>query len=203
MKVGVLALQGGFAEHLRMLRSLEIEACEIRLKSDLAALSALIIPGGESTTMARLMSRYELEAPLRHFALEGRAVWGTCAGLILMSRVIAENEPQPLKLLDITVRRNADGRQLNSFETPLPIAALGTPDFPAVFIRAPAITETGAGVKILAALDSGRPVAIQQGPLLGTTFHPELTKDPRFHRYFLNMAAQFLSTKHLNGSLKA
>lgn len=190
MKIGVLAVQGDFAEHIAVLRRLGVDSVEVRLPPQLAAVDALIIPGGESTTLSRLMSIYQLREPIAAMAARGQAVWGTCAGMIMLAEEITEADPQPLQLLDISVRRNAFGRQIDSFEQDLPIAGLAAEPFPAVFIRAPIVTRAGPAVTTLAALPNGGPaVAVQQDNLLATAFHPELTGDDRLHRYFLNLAA--------------
>lgn len=190
MKIGVLAVQGDFAEHIAALRRLGVDCAEVRLPEHLAGVDGLIIPGGESTTLSRLMSIYQLRAPVAAMAAEGRAIWGTCAGMIMLAAEITEADPQPLQLMDIGVRRNAFGRQIDSFEQDLPIAGLGDEPFHAIFIRAPIVTRTGPAVTTLAALPEGGPaVAVQQGKLLATAFHPELTADDRLHRYFLGLAA--------------
>lgn len=183
-----MAAQGDFAEHIAILRAIGIEAREIRLPQQLEPLDGLIIPGGESTTLSRLMSLYELRQPIAQMAAEGRALWGTCAGMIMLAREITEQDPVPLGLMDIGVRRNAFGRQVDSFEQPLNIAPLRPEPFHAIFIRAPVVIRTGPAVAVLAALDDGRPVAVQQGNLLATAFHPELTRDYRMHQYFLELA---------------
>ena len=190
LKIGVLAVQGDFAEHIAALRRLGVDWVEVRLPEHLAGVDGLIIPGGESTTLSRLMSIYQLREPVAAMAAEGRAIWGTCAGMIMLAEEITEADPQPLQLMDIGVRRNAFGRQIDSFEQDLPIAGLGPEPFHAVFIRAPIVTRTGPAVTTLAALPEGGPaVAVRQGKLLATAFHPELTADDRLHRYFLNLAA--------------
>ena len=183
-----MAAQGDFAEHIAILRAIGIEAREIRLPQQLEPLDGLIIPGGESTTLSRLMSLYELRQPIAQMAAQGRALWGTCAGMIMLAREITEQDPVPLGLMDIGVQRNAFGRQVDSFEQPLNIAPLQPEPFPAIFIRAPVVIRTGPAVAVLAALDDGRPVAVQQGHLLATAFHPELTRDHRMHQYFLDLA---------------
>jgi 5'-phosphate synthase pdxT subunit len=192
MRVGILALQGDFAEHSLMLRRLGVNAIEVRLPEHLEGLSGLIVPGGESTTIAKLAVSYGLIEPLRKFG-QDKAIWGTCAGAIFMSKDAHRDQPL-LQLMDITVERNAFGRQVDSFEVDLDVPALmeidpnGKP-FHAVFIRAPLIESVQADACILAKLMDGRIVAAQQGRLLATAFHPELTKDDRFHRYFLQLAA--------------
>jgi 5'-phosphate synthase pdxT subunit len=192
MRIGVLALQGDFAEHRTMLARLGIKVVEVRLPKQLKGLSGLIIPGGESTTIAKLAVNYGLIEPLRKFGSE-RAIWGTCAGAIFMSKDVHREQPL-LQLMDITVERNAFGRQVNSFEVDLDIPALAEIDpdkkpFHAVFIRAPLIEAVQADSCVLAKLSDGRIVAAQQGRLLATAFHPELTTDDRFHKYFLQLAA--------------
>ena len=187
MKVGVLALQGDFAEHISVLQSMEQKSCEVRLPSHLESIGALIIPGGESTTLSRLMDIYALKEPVKRMAASGVPIWGTCAGMIMMARELPEDDPTPLGLLDIQVARNAFGRQVDSFEADLVVKPFGDETFRAIFIRAPAISQAGKEVEVLAALPDGRPVAVREKNLLATAFHPELTGDTRFHRYFLNM----------------
>lgn len=190
MKIGVLALQGDFAEHIAMLRRLGVEAMEVRLPEHMAGLDGLIIPGGESTTIGKLAVAYGLIEPIRELARADRPIWGTCAGLIFLSRQALDGVPgQPLLgLLDVAVVRNGFGRQVDSFEADLDIPALGAPPFRGVFIRAPYVQEWGPSVAVLARLEDGPVVAVRQGRLLGTSFHPELTEDTRFHRYFLHLA---------------
>lgn len=171
-----------------MLRRIGVAAREVRLPKQLDGLDGLIIPGGESTTLSRLMSIYHLREPVARMAADGRAVWGTCAGMIMLANEITEQDPVPLALLDIGVQRNAFGRQVDSFEQPLPIAPLDAEPYNCIFIRAPVVIRVGPGVDVLASLDDGRPVAVRQGNLLATAFHPELTRDPRVHQYFVGMA---------------
>lgn len=185
--VGVLALQGDFAEHATALRRLGAEPREVRLPADLQGLTALIIPGGESTTIARLMETYALVEPLRAFAAK-RPVWGTCAGAIVMARHASDLDRPTLGIMDIEIVRNAFGRQVDSFETDIAIEGIAGPPFHAVFIRAPVIRSVGAGVKVLARTAGQEIVAARQGHLLATAFHPELTDDVRVHRYFLALA---------------
>lgn len=188
MNVGVLALQGDFAEHLHMLSSLGVHARPVRLPRDLDGLDALIIPGGESTTISRLAETFGLVEPLRQFARAGKPVWGTCAGAIYLARSAPGLDRPTLGLLDIVVRRNAFGRQIDSFEADLPVRGLaGDEPFHAVFIRAPLIESAGPGVEVLATLPDGSIVAVREGALLATAFHPELTGDTRLHRYFLKL----------------
>ena len=190
MKIGVLALQGAFEEHIVMLKKLGAETAEVRLSEQLDDLDGLIIPGGESTTIGKLMVDFDLLEPIREFGL-AHAIWGTCAGAILLSKDAHREQPL-LELMDITVERNAFGRQLDSFEAGLDVdflkQATGAGDpFHAVFIRAPIIESVGADVETLISLPDGRIVAAQQGHLLATSFHPELTGDTRFHEYFLSL----------------
>ncbi len=191
MQIGVLALQGDFAEHAAALRRAGAEAAEVRLPRDLDGLAGLIIPGGESTTIGKLALTFGLLEPLREFALR-RPVWGTCAGAILLSRDVRRDQPL-LGVMDITVARNAFGRQVDSFEVDLSVPALAdgaSVPFHAVFIRAPVIERVGPAVDVLARLPDGRIVAAQQGRLLATSFHPELTRDDRFHRFFLGLVPE-------------
>lgn len=171
-----------------MLRQIGAEVVEVRLPSDLDQVKGLIVPGGESTTIARLVDLYKLRQPIMKKVAEGMALWGTCAGMILMSTSLNNDRPTPWGLLDIEVTRNAFGRQVDSFEADLDVKALGERPFRAVFIRAPVVTKVGDGVDVLARLPDGRPVAVQQGKLLATAFHPELTRDTRFHGYFISLA---------------
>jgi 5'-phosphate synthase pdxT subunit len=187
--VGVLALQGDFAEHQAMLTAVGAPSRQVRTAAELDACTALIIPGGESTTMAKLMDAYALRAPITAFARSGRPVWGTCAGLIMLAARLEEDRPEPLGLMDITVRRNGYGRQVDSFSAPLEVQGMSGGPFHAVFIRAPLITQVGPGIEVLAALEDGSPVAVRQGSMLASAFHPELTRDARFHAAFWEMAA--------------
>ena len=190
MKIGVLALQGDFSEHISMLKRLKVDASEVRLPEHLQGLDGLIIPGGESTTIGKLAVAYNLMEPLQLFG-QRHAIWGTCAGAIFLSKDIGRDQPL-LGLMDIKVQRNAFGRQIDSFETDLDIpelkqATATQEDYHAVFIRAPIIESVSGDAKILATVPDGRIVAAQQGHLLATSFHPELTKDARFHEYFLTL----------------
>jgi 5'-phosphate synthase pdxT subunit len=187
-RVGVLALQGAIAEHVAMLRQLGVEATEVRLPPQLDGLEGLIIPGGESTTIGKLAAAYGLVEPLRRWAEERRPIWGTCAGLILLAKDAGAHDQPLLGLMDLVVRRNAFGRQIDSFCEDLDVPVLGCPAFPGVFIRAPLIEQVGPGVEVLARLPQGAIVAARQGVILATAFHPELTDDQRFHRYFLELA---------------
>ena len=185
--VGVLALQGDFREHIEMLNMLGVASREIRLPRALCALDALIIPGGESTTIARLVLQYGFLEPLREFCASGRPVWGTCAGAILLARDVDELDRPGIQVMDIQIQRNAFGRQLQSFQSQVKIDGISDGKFPAIFIRAPAITDVDASVEILASLPDGKIVAARQRNLLATVFHPELTTDVRLHNLFLSM----------------
>lgn len=191
MKIGVLALQGDFAEHAAMLKKLKVETAEVRLPEHLKGLDGLIIPGGESTTIGKLATDFGLIEPLRQFG-QRHAIWGTCAGAIFLSKDARREQPL-LGLMDITVERNAFGRQLESFEADLDVPELrqatGSKNlYHAIFIRAPIIEWVSADTKILSAISDARIVAARQGHLLATSFHPELTPDTRFHEYFLSLA---------------
>ncbi|TXN32111.1 pyridoxal 5'-phosphate synthase glutaminase subunit PdxT [Lacisediminihabitans profunda] len=189
--VGVLALQGDFREHIAVLRSLGADARPIRRPEELAEVAGLVIPGGESSVMDKLSRTFGLAQPLKDAIRSGLPVYGTCAGLIMLADRLLDgiNGQQTLGGLDIAVRRNAFGSQLDSFETDLEIPVLGDPPLHAVFIRAPVVEEAGASVVPLATLADGRVVAVEQGNLLGTSFHPEMTGDTRFHEHFLRMIA--------------
>lgn len=193
MKIGVLALQGAFREHINMLRTLGTEAVEVRKAEELAELSGLIIPGGESTTITKLLYTFGLAKPVKDLACNGMPVWGTCAGMICLAKELSGDISgvKTLELMDITVRRNAFGRQVDSFEAMLKVKALDGGDFPAVFIRAPLVEKTGQGVEVLAKLPDGTMVAVRENNLLATSFHPELSADNRFHRYFVQMAKDY------------
>ncbi len=190
MRIGVLALQGAFAEHLAALRSIGVEAVEVRLPAHLDDIDGLILPGGESTTMRKLIDRWALRAPILELAAGGTPVFGTCAGMILLAREIAGGEEPVLPLLDVTVERNAFGRQLDSFEMDLSVPLLGDTPVHAVFIRAPVIERVGPDVDVLARLDDGRVVAVRERNVIATSFHPELAGETRFHRLIATMAAE-------------
>lgn len=189
MRIGVLAAQGAFVEHIAVLHQLEVEALPVRLPLELKGLDGLIIPGGESTTISRLMLDYNLSNEIRNLARNDLPIFGTCAGMILLARDVSNTLVKPLGLMNLAVRRNAFGRQRDSFETELSIPVLGEKPFPGVFIRAPAIEQASKGVEILATLADGTGIAARQGRLLATAFHPELTLDLRFHQYFLEIVA--------------
>lgn len=190
MKIGVLALQGAFIEHVRIYRAIGVEAVEVRLPGDLIGLSGLTLPGGESTTMRRLIDRWGLRQPILDLAERGAPIFGTCAGMILLAREIADGEAPVLPLLDVTVQRNAFGRQLDSFEVELAVPILGHDPVHGVFIRAPVIERVGPGVDVLARLDDGRIVAVRERNIVATSFHPELAGETRFHRLVATMAAE-------------
>jgi 5'-phosphate synthase pdxT subunit len=189
MRIGVLASQGAFAEHIAILHQLEVEAVPVRLPRELTGVDGLIIPGGESTSISKLMLGYNLTNEIRSLAKNGLPIWGTCAGMILLAGKIADLDVEPLGVMDITVRRNAFGRQRESFEVELSIPVLGEKPFPGVFIRAPIIEQVNSGTEILAKLSDGTKVAARQGKLLASAFHPELTSDLRFHQYFLDIVS--------------
>ncbi len=186
-KVGVLAIQGDFAEHCKIFRDLGVETSEVRLPHQLDELDGLVIPGGESTTITKLMEIYGLYGPVKRFAESGRPIWGTCAGMIVSARRVLGDVLAPMGLIDLDVRRNAFGSQIDSFEADLPVPALEGPPFHAVFIRAPWIERMGPEVELVTQLENGTPVAARQGNVLVTSFHPELTDDARFHNMFLEM----------------
>jgi pyridoxal 5'-phosphate synthase pdxT subunit len=188
-RIGVLALQGDVAEHLSALQRAGAAAVAVKSERDLAQVDALVIPGGESTTLMKLLERARLDRPIVDRVGRGMPLWGTCMGMIVAAREIVDLDQPSLGLIDITVRRNAFGRQNESAEVDLPIAALGSPPFPGIFIRAPWIERCGAGVEVLAKRE-GRGVMVRQRNVLATSFHPELSADPRVHRYFLAMVQQ-------------
>jgi 5'-phosphate synthase pdxT subunit len=189
MKIGVLALQGDFREHLDTLADIGVEGVPVRLPADLDGVSGLILPGGESTTMRRLIERWELARPILDLAGRGAPLFGTCAGMIVLARDIA-GEPPILPLLDITVERNAFGRQLDSFEADLSVPVLGDQPVHGVFIRAPVVERTGPDVDVLGRLDDGRIVAVRERNVIATAFHPELAGETRFHRLLATMASE-------------
>ena len=193
MTIGVLALQGDFREHLQMLRRIGVDSCEVRLPGEIEQIDGLIIPGGESTTIGKLLARFALLEPIRRRAQAGMPIYGTCAGAIVLSAdVLDRGTDQPtLGLMATTVRRNAFGRQVDSFEADLILPVLGDEPFHAVFIRAPIIERVDPEVEVLARLSDGTIVAVQQGNLLATSFHPELTADSRIHRYFASLVDRY------------
>jgi 5'-phosphate synthase pdxT subunit len=188
MRIGVLALQGAFAEHVAALRAIGAEPVEVRLPADLDGLGGLVLPGGESTTMRKLIDRWALRQPVLDFAATGAPIFGTCAGMIILAREIAGGEAPVLPLLDVLVHRNAFGRQLDSFETELAVPDLGANPVHAVFIRAPVIERIGEGVEVMAQLPDGRIVAVREGNVMATSFHPELAGETRFHQLVVDIA---------------
>lgn len=190
MRIGVLALQGAFAEHVATLRGIGVDAVEVRLPAQLQDVDGLVLPGGESTTMRRLIDRWDLRQPILDLAATGAPLFGTCAGMIVLATDIAGGEDPVLPLLDVTVRRNAFGRQLDSFETELAVPLLGDQPVHAVFIRAPVIERVGPNVDVMATLDDGRVVAVRERNIVATAFHPELAGETRFHRLVATMAAE-------------
>lgn len=189
MKIGVLALQGAFVEHIRMLRELGLEAQEVRLPHEIIGLNGLIIPGGESSAIGKLMASYGLLDPVRRYAKD-HAVWGTCAGMILMAKDTGRNQAG-LRIMDIIVERNAFGRQIDSFEENLTVDVLGDGrqrPFPGIFIRAPRLVAVHGSARVIASLADGTAVAARQGRWLATAFHPELSDDLRLHQYFVEVA---------------
>jgi len=190
MRIGVLALQGAFREHVATLGAIGVEGVEVRLPEDLVDVHGLILPGGESTTIRRLICRWGLAEPILDLARSGAPIFGTCAGMIVLSKAIAGGEEPVLPLLDVVVGRNAFGRQLDSFETDLEVPILGEHPVHAIFIRAPIVHEVGPNVDVLARLDDGRIVAVREDNVIATAFHPELAGETRFHRLVATMAAE-------------
>jgi 5'-phosphate synthase pdxT subunit len=190
VRIGVLALQGAFREHLDLLRRLGVEAVPVRLPEHLEGVGGLIIPGGESTTMRSLIGRWGLREPILDLARQGTPIFGTCAGMIVLAREITEGEEPILPLLDIAVRRNAFGRQLDSFESDLQVPVLGDTPVHGIFIRAPVVERVGPDADVLARLDDGRVVAVRERNVIATAFHPELAGETRFHRLLTTMAGE-------------
>jgi len=191
VRVGVLAVQGAFQEHIDVLRGLGVDAVAVRLPEDLEGVSGLILPGGESTAMRKLIDRWGLHEPIAQLAREGAPIFGTCAGMILLANDITDGDAPVFPLLDISVKRNAFGRQLESFEGELNVPVLGDRPVHAVFIRAPIVERVGPDVDVLAQLDDGRVVAVRSGSVVATAFHPELAGETRFHRLIATMAAEW------------
>ncbi len=189
MKIGVLAMQGAFAEHIEILRQVGVEGIQVRLPRDLAGISGLILPGGESTTMRKLIDRWGLREPIRRLIDGGTPVLGTCAGMILLSRRILDGDEPVFPVLDMDIKRNAFGRQLDSFEADLAVPLLGERPVHGVFIRAPVVERVGATVDVLGRLDDGRIVAVRERNVIATAFHPELAGETRFHRLLATMAS--------------
>ena len=187
-KIGVLAIQGDFREHGLMLDSIGQNWDEIRLPDQLNDLDGLIIPGGESTTIVQLIDTYNLRIPIQRLASNGLAIWGTCAGMIVVAKTLSDKKPVPLGLMDIAVSRNAFGRQIDSFETTVSVTGIKGEPIHAVFIRAPQILNMGPNVDILSTLENGNPVTVRENKILATSFHPELTEDTRMHELFISIA---------------
>jgi 5'-phosphate synthase pdxT subunit len=202
MRVGVLALQGTFIEHIAILRQLGVESSPIRLPRELDTVDGLVIPGGESTTMLRLMESFGLIQPIKEMAQDGLPIWGTCAGMVLLAKNVSNYEMETLGLMDVRIRRNAFGSQVDSFEADLEIPLVGREPFHAVFIRAPIVEETRPDTEILSRFPDGPIVAIRQNRLLACAFHPEFTDDLRFHSYFLNIVSQRPSQEPEHGILR-
>jgi len=202
MKIGVLAVQGSFIEHIEILQKLGVQALPVRMPSQLDGLDGLIIPGGESTTIVRLMTSYRLAQRIKEMAGLGLPIWGTCAGMVLLAKNIANYQMETLGLMDINVRRNAFGSQVDSFEVDLHIPVLGKQPFRGVFIRAPIVVDVAPGVEILSRLADGRIVAVRQHRLLACSFHPEFTDDFRFHSYFLAIIDEQASRQHEGNILR-
>ena len=186
-RVGVLAIQGDFLEHRQVLERIGVDAPEIRLPHQLDDVDGLIIPGGESTTIVQLIDIYGFRKTLKAKSEAGMPIWGTCAGMIVIASSLSDHRPEPLGLMSIDVSRNAFGRQRDSFEQDLTVEELEGPPFHGVFIRAPAVKKVGEGVRVMASLDDGRPVAVRQDRLFATAFHPELTDDTRIHEMFVRI----------------
>lgn len=186
-RIGVLALQGAVREHVRAIDEIGADAVPVRLPADLEGLDALVLPGGESTTMRRLIDRYGLREPILAMARRGAPMLGTCAGMILLASHVNDDDSPSLGILDVTVERNAYGRQLDSFEADLEVPVIGEEPLHGIFIRAPVVASTGPQVEVLARDPDGRPIAVRQGNVLATAFHPELTGDRRLHRLLLEM----------------
>jgi pyridoxal 5'-phosphate synthase pdxT subunit len=189
-RIGVLAVQGAVREHVAAIREVGAEPVEVRLPRDLVDVDALILPGGESTTMRRLIDAYGLREPIAALARRGAPILGTCAGMILLSQRLDGGEEPYFDLLDLRVRRNGYGRQLDSFEADLDVPALGDEPLHGVFIRAPLVTDVGPRAEVLARDPHGNPVAVRQGRVLATAFHPELTDDRRLHRLLADLVAE-------------
>lgn len=198
LTIGVLALQGAFQRHIEMLERYGVRAITVRTADELAQVGGLIIPGGESTTVGKLMVRYGLDKKISEAAHQGMPIYGTCTGLILLAKEIIGSDQPRLGLMDVTVLRNAFGRQVDSFEADLDIEEIGPPPVRAVFIRAPYVTEVRDGARVMAVCED-KIVLVRQGNLLGGAFHPELTDDTRLHEYFVRMVKESLSAEPVTG----
>ena len=193
LKFGILAVQGDFAEHKLMLTNLDIDAVEIRLPEQLEDIDGLIIPGGESTTIAQLLDIFDIKNSIITKAKSGMPIWGTCAGMIMLANSLTDKRPTPLKLMNTVVSRNAFGRQIDSFEENIEIKAIGHPKYRGIFIRAPMFIQIGEGVEVLGKLNDDNPVLVREKNLLASSFHPELTPDTRIHEYFIKMVKNQIS----------
>ena len=193
LKIGILAVQGDFAEHKLMLTNLDIDAVEIRLPEQLEDIDGLIIPGGESTTIAQLLDIFDIKNSIITKAKSGMPIWGTCAGMIMLANSLTDKRPTPLKLMNTVVSRNAFGRQIDSFEENIEIKAIGHPKYRVIFIRAPMFIQIGEGVEVLGKLNDDNPVLVREKNLLASSFHPELTPDTRIHEYFIKMVKNQIS----------
>ena len=193
LKIGILAVQGEFAEHKLMLTNLDIDAVEIRLPGQLEDIDGLIIPGGESTTIAQLLDIFDIKNSIITKAKSGMPIWGTCAGMIMLANSLTDKRPTPLKLMNTVVSRNAFGRQIDSFEENIEIKAIGHPKYRGIFIRAPMFIQIGESVEVLGKLNDDNPVLVREKNLLASSFHPELTPDTRIHEYFIKMVKNQIS----------
>ncbi len=193
LKIGILAVQGDFAEHKLMLTNLDIDAVEIRLPGQLEDIDGLIIPGGESTTIAQLLDIFDIKNSIITKAKSGMPIWGTCAGMIMLANSLTDKRPTPLKLMNTVVSRNAFGRQIDSFEENIEIKAIGHPKYRGIFIRAPMFIQIGESVEVLGKLNDDNPVLVREKNLLASSFHPELTPDTRIHEYFIKMVKNQIS----------
>ena len=190
VKIGVLAIQGDFLEHRQMLARLGSVVLEVRTRNELAKVDGLIIPGGESTTIVQLLDIFDMRDHLVNLVKNGMPIWGTCAGMIVLANSLTDHRPNPLKLMDINVTRNAFGRQVDSFEADLEIDEVDGQSYKAIFIRAPIVNSVGPNVRVISRLNDGRPVAVRENHMLATAFHPELTLDHRIHQMFLGMVEE-------------
>ena len=188
--IGVLAIQGDFLEHRQMLERLGSVVLEVRTRNELDKVDGLIIPGGESTTIVQLLDIFDMRDHLVNLVKNGMPIWGTCAGMIVLANSITDHRPNPLKLMDINVTRNAFGRQVDSFEADLEIDEVDGQSYKAIFIRAPIVNSVGPNVRVISRLNDGRPVAVRENHMLATAFHPELTLDHRIHQMFLGMVEE-------------
>jgi len=195
LKIGILAIQGDFAEHKLMLTKLGVHVAEIRLPEQLEAIDALIIPGGESTTISQLLDIFDIKNNIVKKAKSGMPIWGTCAGMILLASSLTDKKPTPLNLMNTVVSRNAFGRQIDSFEERIEIKCIGNPKYKGIFIRAPVFVEIGKEVEVLAKLNKDNPVLVRQKNMLASSFHPELTSDPRIHEYFIKIVQNHINNK--------